>query len=284
MLKMSLTGNDFIPDTRFTFFGVDLSMPVMGASVSGVYSFGGEDVIPEQEFCSAVVMGCREAGTLGWRGDSFNYSLENPYGIRAISEAGGRGVQIIKPREQNTIIAFFELAEKALCTAVGVDIDGCGSYAMNAHSQPVFRKTPAELRELVKATRLPVIIKGIMTPFDAEAALEAGAAAIVVSNHGGRVLDHTQGTADVLPEIAGAVGHSRMIVADGGIRNGYDALKMLALGADAVLAGRDIVRAAVGGGAEGVRLQMETFREDLSRAMKMTGCRSLKDISSDIIE
>lgn len=282
-LKTRLMGQDFIPETGFVFFGKQLSMPVMAASVSGVNSFGGEAVISELNFCRFVELGCREAGTIGWRGDSFNYSLENPYGIMSIAEAGGMGVQIIKPREQAMIIQFFKLAEKAGCTAVGVDLDGCGSYAMNKHKQPVFRKTLPELKELVKSTSLPVIFKGIMCREDAEMIIESGAAAVCVSNHGGRVLDHTPGVAEVLPEIVKAVGHSVIIIADGGIRNGYDVLKMLALGADAVLIGRDIVRAAVGGEIEGVRLQMETIAEDLSKAMKMTGCENLKDISSEIL-
>jgi 4-hydroxymandelate oxidase len=282
-LKTQLNGIDFKPDTQFNFFGKKLSMPVMGASVSGVNSFGGETVITERDFCRFVVSGCKDAGTLGWRGDSFNYSLDNPYGIQAIAEAGGLGVQIIKPREQSVIIQFFKLAEQAGCTAVGVDLDGCGSYAMNKHQQPVFRKTLSEMKELVKSTSLPVIFKGIMCREDAEIAVEAGAAVIGVSNHGGRVLDHTPGVAEVLPEIAKAIGQLVMIIADGGVRNGYDVLKMLALGADAVLVGRDIVRAAVGGEAEGVRLQMATLEEDLSKAMKMTGCVALKDISSKIL-
>ncbi len=282
-LKERLCGEDATPDTSFEFFGRKLAMPVMGASVAGVNSFGGETVISEKEFCRAVVLGCREAGTLGWRGDSFNYSIEHPYGIEAISEAGGLGVQIVKPREQAAIIRFFKLAEKAGCTAVGVDIDGCGSYAMNKHNQPVFRKTPAELMELVKSTALPVIFKGIMSLEDAERVLESGAAAIAVSNHGGRVLDHTPGVAEVLPGIVKAAGRSCMILVDGGVRNGYDVLKMLALGADAVLVGRDIIRAAVGGGIEGVSLQMKTLGEDLAKAMKMTGCAALKDVTREIL-
>ena len=281
--KEKLSGPDIIPDTGFEFFGKRISMPVMGASVSGVNSFGGESVITELEFCRAVVLGCRDAGTIGWRGDSFNYSIEHPYGIEAISEALGLGVQIIKPREQKVIMRFFEKAEKAGCIAVGVDLDGCGSYAMNKHNQPVFHKTPMQLREIVKFTSLPVIFKGIMSAEDAEKCVEAGASAIVASNHGGRVLDHTPGVAEILPEIFKAAGPSCMIIADGGIRNGYDALKMLALGADAVLAGRDIVRAAVGGGIEGVALQMRTLGEDLVKAMKMTGCSNLEDISRDIL-
>ena len=118
---------------------------------------------------------------------------------------------------------------------------------------------------------------------DAAAVVESGAAAIAVSNHGGRVLDHTPGVAEVLPSIAKEVGNSTMIIADGGIRSGYDVLKMLALGADAVLIGRDIVRAAVGDGIDGVHTHMSYIGEDLAKAMKMTGCKSLKDISQEIL-
>lgn len=279
-LKTRLIGPDFEPDTSFDFFGRRIASPIMGASVSGVNSFGGEPIIGELDFCRAMALGCREAGSLSWRGDSFNYSLETAFGIDSIAEAGGWGVAIIKPRDQKTIIANFKKAE-AGCTAVGVDLDGYGSNAMARHKQPVFRKSPADLKELVASTSLPVIFKGIMDPDDALLAIEAGASAIAVSNHGGRVLDHTPGTADVLPSIVAAVADKAMVIADGGIRTGCDVLKMLALGADAVLVGRDLVRAAVGAGKEGVALQMRYLAADLSRAMKMTGCADLHSISND---
>ncbi len=155
---------------------------------------------------------------------------------------------------------------------------------MQKHNKKVFRKSQADIRELVKATSLPVVIKGIMCAEDAILAAEAGVAAIIVSNHGGRVLDCTPGTAEVVRQIAEAVASSQvMVLADGGIRTGYDVLKMLALGVKAVLVGRDIVRAAVGGGSEGVRLQMEYLQKTLAKAMLMTGCASLSQISSDIV-
>jgi len=282
-LVSSLVGADFETDTTFTFFGKNLAMPIMAASVSGVNSFGGEAVITEQDFCKAVVTGCKDANTMGWRGDSFNYTLDTPWGIEAIAQAGGWGVQIIKPREQAAIKAFFKKAEAAQCAAVGIDIDGYGSNAMARHKQPVFRKTVEDLSELARSTSLPFIVKGVMSVADAKAALVAGAAAIVVSNHGGRVLDHTPGTAEVLPMIAEAVGHRVLVIADGGVRNGYDALKMLALGAKVVLVGRDIVRAAVGAAAVGVSTQMKCLGDDLAKAMKMTGCKSLADVSSKIL-
>ncbi|MHA1235591.1 MAG: alpha-hydroxy-acid oxidizing protein, partial [Promethearchaeota archaeon] len=106
---------------------------------------------------------------------------------------------------------------------------------------------------------------------------------IVVSNHGGRVLDHTPGTAEVLPGIVAELEGKIRILVDGGIRTGYDILKMLAIGAEAVLIGRDIVRAAVGAGIEGVRIQMEFFQKILAKAMKMTNCKDLKEVNKSIL-
>lgn len=282
-LKMKLIEKDFTPDTAYNFFGKELSMPIMAASVAGVNSFGGDSVITEQEFCRSVVLGCKAAGTLGWRGDTYTYSLENSFGINAIAEADGFGVKIVKPRDQETIIKFFKKAEEVGCVAVGVDVDGAGSYAMSTHNKPVFKKSPEDIKELVSSTRLPVIIKGIMCIEDALKVADSGAAAIVVSNHGGRVLDHTPGTADVLPEIVDELKERINIIVDGGIRTGYDVVKMLALGADSVLIGRDIVRAAVGAGTKGVKIHMEYIQNTLQKAMKITNCKTLKDISSDIL-
>ena len=110
-----------------------------------------------------------------------------------------------------------------------------------------------------------------------------GAAAIVVSNHGGRVLDQTPGTADVLPEIAKKVKGKITILADGGVRNGVDVLKMLALGADAVLIGRPFVPASFGGQAEGVKAYIDSIAADLKSAMILTGCNSIEDVNSRIL-
>jgi len=282
-LNMRVIGEDFEPDTTYDFFGNKLSMPIMGASVAGVNSFGGEEVISESEFCRAIVQGCKEAGTLGWRGDTYTYSLQNTYGIDSIAEVEGWGVKIIKPREQEVILKFIAKAEKAGCLAVGVDVDGCGSYAMATHQQPVYKKTEEELKELVTATKLPFIVKGIMSIEDAIIAQNAGAAAIVVSNHGGRVLDHTPGTADVLHDIRKHVKKEMKVLVDGGIRTGYDVLKMLALGAEAVLIGRDLIRASVGAGIEGVKIHMGYLRKTLEKAMKMTYCYNVGEVLEEVI-
>jgi isopentenyl diphosphate isomerase/L-lactate dehydrogenase-like FMN-dependent dehydrogenase len=154
---------------------------------------------------------------------------------------------------------------------------------MAVHNKPVYRKSISDLKELSGSTGLPFIVKGVMCAEDALAAVDTGADAVVVSNHGGRVMDHTPGTAEVLPDIAGALKGKAVIFVDGGVRTGYDVLKMLALGADGVLVGRDIVRAAVGGGIEGVKVHMEYVKKTLAKAMLMTGCPSIKDISKDIL-
>ncbi len=282
-LKMKVIGPHFTPDTSVELFGRKIGVPFFGAPVTGANSFGGEETISEADFCQATVEGCKAAGSMCWRGDSVNYSLDHPYGINAIKAAGGWGVKIIKPRSQEMIKEFIKLAEDAGATAVGVDVDGCGSYQMTSHEKPVFRKSSEELEDLIQSTELPFIVKGLMCVEDAEAAVSAGAAAIVVSNHGGRVLDHTPGAAAVLPEIAAAVNGRCKVFADGGVRTGYDILKMLALGADGVLIGRDIMRAAVGGGAEGVQVHMQLLRTTLATAMLMTGCADISDVCSDIL-
>lgn len=283
-LKTKLISKHVKPDTTLMCFGKQLSMPIMGAPVAGINSFGGEKVITEQAFCQATVQGCNKAGTIAWRGDTYTYSIDETPGLDAIVQSNNGGVKIVKPREQQQIIRFFKKAEQSGASAVGVDVDGCGSYMMQKHNQKVFRKSQADIRELVLATSLPVVIKGIMCAEDAILAAEAGVAAIVISNHGGRVLDCTPGTVEVVRQIAEAVASSQvMVLADGGIRTGYDVLKMLASGAKAVLVGRDIIRAAIGGGSDGVRLQMEYLKKTLEKAMLMTGCASLSQISSDIV-
>jgi isopentenyl diphosphate isomerase/L-lactate dehydrogenase-like FMN-dependent dehydrogenase len=122
-----------------------------------------------------------------------------------------------------------------------------------------------------------------MNPRDAELACEAGIDAIIVSNHGGRVLDQMPGTMDVLTEIVSAVGNSITVIADGGFRNGVDVLKAIALGARFVLIGRPVAIAAVGMGADGTAFYMEQIKQELQKAMVLTGCTKIEDITPDII-
>ena len=281
-LKTRLISPHVDPETKASFLGREVAFPIFCSSMSGVkISMGGG--ISEREFAQAVIQGCKAAGTIGFMGDGAETFEERP-GLQAIREAGGWGVQIFKPREQKVLISLLQEAEKAGAIAVGVDLDGAGSVAMAMKRQPVFRKSLGELQELVQATSLPFILKGITSEEDAEAALETGCRVVSISNHGGRTLDYMAGVADVLPQLVPILKGKVVITADGGIRTGFDAIKMLALGADFVMVGREFIRAAIGGGAEGVRIEAEFLFQDLRKAMIMTGCNSLAEIDARILK
>ena len=167
--------------------------------------------------------------------------------------------------------------------AVAMDIDAAGLPFLKNCVPPAGRKSEEELRDIIEEADRPFIAKGIMTVSGARKARRAGAAAIVVSNHGGRVLDQVPATAEVLPEIAEAVGGSMTILVDGGIRSGIDVFKALALGADGVLIARPFVTAVYGGGREGVTAYVDKLREELRDTMFMCGANTLKDIKRSMV-
>ncbi|MFZ5753368.1 MAG: alpha-hydroxy-acid oxidizing protein [Bacillota bacterium] len=269
------------PSLTWDFFGNTLRMPVLGAAIGGG-KLNYKGVISDEELADAFINGCHQAGIIGQIGDGPDLSIFR-YGLEKINTLNGWGIPIIKPREQEEIIKRIKMAEEAGCKAVGIDIDAAGLINMRAAGQKVEPKTLAQLQEITKATKLPVILKGVMTPEEAEKAVQAGAKAIVVSNHGGRVLDWTLGTAEVLPGIAYMVKGKITILMDGGIRNGWDVLKALALGADAVMMGRPLAIGAVGAGALGVKLALDQVYNELYVAMIMTGTTSVHDVHFDIL-
>jgi len=228
------------------------------------------------------VEGAEQAGSLGWIGDPCN-AEQYEKGLAAIRRAG-RGVAIIKPRQDLLEIhARFDEAIEAGATMLGMDLDGAGLVTLRLKGVPVGPKTVEQLRSLRNhAPELPFIIKGIMTVDDALRCAEAGVSCIVVSNHGGRVLDGVPGVAQVLPDIARQVGNQMTIIADGCVRSGVDALKYLALGADGVLVGRPLCWGAVSG-EEGVKCVIESYTNQLYQAMIMTGCADLKSVHGGIL-
>jgi L-lactate dehydrogenase (cytochrome) len=130
----------------------------------------------------------------------------------------------------------------------------------------------------------PIVIKGIHTAEDARRAVDEGAAAIVVSNHGGRQLDGVRATIDVLPEVVEAVGTRTEVLLDGGIRRGSDIAKALCLGARAVLIGRAYAYALGAAGGEGVAYAIAILRADLVRTMKLLGCASVHDLNRSYLD
>ena len=201
----------------------------------------------------------------------------------AIAKNGGCGVPTVKPWNLETIRQKMDLVKAADPFAIAMDIDAAGLPFLKNMTPPAGSKSVAELAEIVKLAERPFIVKGVMTVKGALKAKEAGAAAIVVSNHGGRVLDQCPSTAEVLPAIVDAVGGRMTILVDGGIRTGMDVFKALALGADAVLIGRPFVTMVYGAGAEGVKTYVEKLKAELADTMAMCGAHSLADISRSML-
>jgi len=143
--------------------------------------------------------------------------------------------------------------------------------------------TPEAIAWLREQSRLPVVVKGVLRGDDAVACLDAGAAAVVVSNHGGRQLDGAVATADALPEVVEAVAGRAEVYVDGGIRRGVDVVKSLALGARAVLLGRPIVWGLATGGAGGVQAVLDGYREELERSLALCGTPTLRDVTPDLL-
>ncbi len=274
------------PDTAVDLFGRTVRMPILIAPVGGIVlnaQVDGDPETIEQEYDEAVTQGAQDAGTWAFTGDSgapYMYAS----GIASCKKRPGTVIPTIKPREDDKIIEKAMLAEASGAPAVACDIDAATLINMRIFGQPVGPKSAASIASIAASVQIPFIVKGVMSAEEAVACAEAGAKGIVVSNHGGRILDGMAGTADVLPDIAAAVKGHMTIFADGGVRHGEDVLKLLALGADAVLLGRPAAVAAIGGGAEGVKLLLDTFHRELCDAMMITGVRDVRHVPAHILK
>lgn len=280
-LNMRLVHDIVEPITRTTLLGIELSLPVLAAPIGGVsFNMGGKR--SEEEYITAIINGCREAGIIGCTGDGVPPFIHEA-AFAAIIAAGGHGIPFIKPWEDAELYDKLDKAKATGAVALGMDIDAAGLITLRKMGRPVSPKPLETLRKIIARTGAKFIVKGVMTVEDAELACQAGADAIVVSNHGGRVLDHTPATAEVLPDISAQVRGKLAVLVDGGVRTGADVLKMLALGADAVMIGRPFSVAAMGGLGQGVTTFIETLRNELTQAMIMTGTASVRNVSPGIL-
>ena len=268
-------------DTSFDFFGVKLRLPVLAAPVGAMKMHYG-DKYDDATYNDLLVSSCRKAGILACTGDGIDAGVMDG-ALRAIGHIGGCGVPTVKPWDRDTVFQKLEAVRKADPVAIAMDIDGAGLPFLQHRTPPAGSKTVAELREIIEFAQKPFILKGIMTVNGARKAMEAGAAGIVVSNHGGRVLDQCPATAEVLPAIADAVGGRIKVFVDGGLRTGLDVFKALALGADGVLIGRPFVTMVYGGGADGVQVYADKLQSELQDTMQMCGVHSLDEIGRDQI-
>ena len=273
---------DNVPvDTSYEFFGEKYDLPVFAGPVGAVKMHYGEKYT-DLEYNDILVPACAEAGIAAFTGDGVNPEVFTA-AAKAIGSAGGKGIPTVKPWDLPTIFAKIDAAKAAGAKVFAMDIDAAGLPFLKGLNPPAGPKTVEQLREIIQYAGVPFIIKGVMTVKGALKALEAGAAGIVVSNHGGRVQDGVPSTAEVLPAIAEAVKGKMVILVDGGIRNGVDVCKALAMGADAVIMARPFVTALYGGGAEGVKILTDKIKAELEDTMAMCGVHSLAEISKDML-
>ena len=229
-----------------------------------------------------LVSACAASGIAAFTGDGTDSNVMVA-ATKAIKNAGGLGIPTVKPWNIEVIREKMAMVKDSGAFAVAMDIDAAGLPFLKNLTPPAGSKSVEDLREVKQAAGLPFIVKGIMTVKGAMKAKEAGADAIVVSNHGGRVLDQCPATAEVLEEIANAVDGSMKIFVDGGIRSGVDVFKALALGADAVIIARPFVTAVYGGAQEGVEAYVNKIGSELKDTMAMCGVASLKEITRDCV-
>lgn len=271
-------------NTETELFGKKFSYPFFAGPVGAVKLHYG-DKYTDQQYNEILLTGCAENRIAAFTGDGTDYNVMIE-ATNAIQQLDGQGIPTVKPWDLDTIREKMELVKKSGAFAVAMDIDAAGLPFLQNLNPPAGNKSVDELREIVKMAEIPFILKGIMTPKGALKAAEAGVQGIVVSNHGGRVLDQCPATAEVLPSIVKAVresGSQMKIFADGGIRTGVDVFKALALGADAVLIARPFVTAVYGGQEEGIAAYVNKIGAELKDTMQMCGAFSLSEISSDMI-
>jgi len=283
-LNMRLMHEVSDPDTTVNALGMDFDIPVIAAPIGGVsFNMGGG--IGEDEYVDAVLGGCKSRGIIGATGDGVPSFIIDA-AVEGLKKVEGHGIPFIKPWESTELDDKLEMAFETGASVYGMDIDAAGLITLRKMGRPVAPKSVTQLREIIDRVHVKggkFIIKGIMTVDEAKLAVEAGADGIVVSNHGGRVLDYTPGTADVLPAIADEVNGKTCIIVDGGVREGVDILKMLALGADLVMIGRPFSVAAIGGLQEGVEVYIDTLKGQLKQAMVLTGCADIESVDWDIL-
>lgn len=268
-------------DTTFNFFGKSFKIPVFAGPVGAMQLHYGTKYT-DMEYNDLLVSGCAKAGILAFTGDGTNPDIVKA-AAKALKAADGCGIPTIKPWNTSTIEEKMALVKEADPLAIAMDIDAAGLPFLKNLTPPAGSKTVEELKEIATMCEKPFILKGIMTPKGALKALEAGASAIVVSNHGGRVLDQCPSTAEVLPSIVEAVGGKMKILVDGGIRTGVDVFKALALGADGVLIARNFVNMVYGAGTQGIQVYVDQLKAELEDTMTMCGAHSLAEIDSSMI-
>lgn len=278
-VNMDTICSNAAPDTSFKLFGHDFALPVFTAPI-GALPMHYSDAYDDFAYNDILIPTAVECGSASFTGDGVDPEIMKR-SAAAMAKVGGIGIPTIKPWNNEAVFEKLDVLNELGIFAAAMDIDGAGLPFLKAMNPNAGSKPVADLKAVIDYAKMPFIVKGIMTVAGAQKAVEAGAAGIVVSNHGGRVLGQTRATADVLPEIAEAVAGKCVIFVDGGIRTGVDVFKALALGADAVLIGRPFVPAVYGGEAEDAKLLFAKLKAELVDTMTMCGAHSLAEITAE---
>ncbi|GHU66615.1 FMN-dependent dehydrogenase [Clostridia bacterium] len=261
-------------NTEYELFGETFKTPVMSAALSRL------DQVREGGAVDTA-RGVKNAGAVMWTGIGSEEELE------AQINTGAKVIKIIKPyADIDLIYRKIEHAEKSGAFAVGMDTDFVFGPKHNkgfALEFPVSPKTSGDLCGFIKATKLPFIFKGILSEYDAVRALELGAGGIVVSHHGGSVADYALPPLRILPRIAKIAGGKIPIFLDSAVTRGADVFKALALGANAVSVGKELIKGLSADGADGVRTLINDVTEELRWTMNVTGSMDLRSIDPAVI-
>lgn len=269
-------------DTSVQLFGKQFRMPVFAGPVGAVNLHYG-DKYDDLSYNSILLEACAESGIAAFTGDGVNGQVMIS-ATEAIKAVNGMGVPTVKPWSKEIVHEKMMMVKESDAFAVAMDIDAAGLPFLKNCEPPAGSKSVEELKEIIGEHKVPFIVKGIITVKGALKAKEAGASAIVVSNHGGRVLDQCPSTAEVLPEIVKALeGSGVKILVDGGIRSGVTVFKALAMGADGVLIARPFVTAVYGGAKEGVKAYIEQIAGELEDTMAMCGAAAIDEITPDMV-
>lgn len=262
-----------IPSTKLELYGETFDTPVMMAALSHLNNV-------HEHGMAEMAKGAHAANAVNWAGMGDEAELEE------IVATGARTIKIIKPYADNDyIFRRIEHAERCGAMAIGMDVDHSfarnGKYD-NIRGMQMASKSLEEIKKFVQATKLPFVVKGVLSEQDAYKCLEAGAQGIVVSHHHG-IMNYAMPPLMILPKIAKVIDHRMPIFVDCGVISGMDVFKALALGATAVSAGRVIMGLLRTNGAEGVKTQIDKMTEELAGAMAKTGSPDIRHIDSSVI-
>ena len=261
-----------LPSTQMTLFGETFRTPVMTAALSHLNN-------TTQDGMTVYAQGAAQSGAVHWVGMGSESELEQ------IVATGARTIKIIKPHADNRmVLRKIEHAVKVGCIAVGMDIDHAfnseGGYD-NVFGLPMKAKSTEELTDFVQAAGVPFIVKGVLSPRDAEKCLKAGCAGLVVSHHHG-IVQYAVPPLMVLSDVILATGGSVPVFVDCGIESGMDVYKCLALGAKAVSVGRHLMP-LLKDGAEAISRRIDGMTAELAGVMARTGVSTLDKMDSTVI-